>query len=233
MRPTVNTEFPFGRLIVAICFVSCATAYSQTKAIRNPSAIYDSKHRNIIQSNPGQATSVLLSRDGTSKVSQVDMTQQVKLIVEFKDEPMFLQQQHYPSRIFEPSAFQSRQTQFKSDLASLHQSAVKALKVALASLVVTREYYKVFNGAAITVPRAMVSQIAQLSYVKKIHIDEPVKAYLEQSVHQIRADSVWTRFGTKGDSVLVGIIDTGIDYADSALGGGFGPDSKSWADMIL
>ncbi len=226
MRPTVNTEFPFGRLIVAICFVSCATAYSQTKAIRNPSAIYDSKHRNIIQSNPGQATSVLLSRDGTSKVSQVDMTQQVKLIVEFKDEPMFLQQQHYPSRIFEPSAFQSRQTQFKSDLASLHQSAVKALKVALASLVVTREYYKVFNGAAITVPRAMVSQIAQLSYVKKIHIDEPVKAYLEQSVHQIRADSVWTRFGTKGDSVLVGIIDTGIDYADSALGGGFGPGFK-------
>ncbi|HUI30988.1 MAG TPA: S8 family serine peptidase [Candidatus Acidoferrales bacterium] len=87
-------------------------------------------------------------------------------------------------------------------------------------------FYKVFYGAAVTVPRAMMPQIAQLSYVKKVYIDEPMKATLEQSVHQIRADSVWTKFGTKGDSVLVGIIDTGIDYTDSALGGGIGPGFK-------
>ncbi len=150
----------------------------------------------------------------------------MNLIVEFKDEPLFIQQLYSPSQPIQPSASQLRFVQFGSDLSQLRQSAIKGLKVTLSAPVIKREYYKIFYGAAITVPRAMMSQIAQLSYVKKIYIDEPMKALLEQSVHQIRADSVWSKFGTKGDSVLVGIIDTGIDWADSALGDGIGQGFK-------
>ena len=72
----------------------------------------------------------------------------------------------------------------------------------------------------------MLNKIAALSYVKKVHLNKQVHASLEQSVHQIRADSVWSELGSQGDSVIVGEIDTGIDYADSALGGGFGPGYK-------
>ena len=72
----------------------------------------------------------------------------------------------------------------------------------------------------------MLNQIAALSYVKKVHLNKQVHASLEQSVHQIRADAVWSELGCQGDGVIVGEIDTGIDYADSALGGGFGPAYK-------
>jgi hypothetical protein len=171
-------------------------------------------------------TTILVARNGTSRVNQVDMTEQVSLIVEFKDEPMFLQQLHSPYKTLQSSVYQLRHSQFRSDLDALHQTASKSLKVQLVSPVITREFSKVFYGTAVKVPRGMVSQIAQLSYVKRIYDDVRVKASLEQSVHQIRADSVWTKFHAQGDSVLVGIIDTGIDYDDSALGGGFGPRFK-------
>lgn len=222
----MNAKSPFTEIIITIFVLTYSTVYSQIGRNKNLSQIYNNVHRTILKSKPGQMTTILVARNGTSRVNQVDLTEQVSLIVEFKGEPMFLQQLHSPSQTLQSSVYQLRHSQFRSDLDALHQTASKSLKVQLVSPVITREFSKVFYGAAVKVPRGMVSQIARLSYVKKIHIDAPVKALLEQSVHQIRADSVWTKFGTQGDSVIVGIIDTGIDYADSALGGGFGPGYK-------
>jgi subtilisin family serine protease len=62
--------------------------------------------------------------------------------------------------------------------------------------------------------------------VKRIHLNSKVEATLDESVHVIGADSVWQEYGDRGDSVVVGIIDTGIDYLHPALGGGFGPGFK-------
>ena len=42
----------------------------------------------------------------------------------------------------------------------------------------------------------------------------------------IRADSVCILYDTEGDSIVVGILDTGIDYDHPALGGGFGSGYK-------
>src|SRR5258707_9948211 len=72
----------------------------------------------------------------------------------------------------------------------------------------------------------MISGIQHLDYVKKIHLNGKVETTLDESVHVIEADSVWQQYGDQGDSIVVGIIDTGIDYLHPALGGGFGPGFK-------
>ena len=179
-----------------------------------------------VNAKPGEIVERITRRDGTSKNLIIDMTEQVSLIVELKDEPLFLQQLHSAGSLMKIADPRIHLNQFRSDLSTLHQAAMASTKLQLAAPVIVREFSKVFSGAAVKVPRALINQIAALSYVKKVHLNTPVHASLEQSVHQIRADSVWKEFGNEGDSVIVGEIDTGIDYADSALGGGFGPGYK-------
>ena len=66
--------------------------------------------------------------------------------------------------------------------------------------------------------RGMISKIRALPMVKYVSMDREVKANLTQSVHQIRADIVQDSLGITGDGVLVGDVDTGIDYNNPALG---------------
>ena len=82
------------------------------------------------------------------------------------------------------------------------------------------------NGVALQCKRSMIDKIRALPMVKHVSIDREVKADLTQSVHQIRADIVQDSLGYTGKGVLVGHIDTGIDYNNPALGGGFGPSFR-------
>jgi len=180
----------------------------------------------LIDKKPGEIISVQTCNDGTAKVTKVDLTEMVDLIVEMKDTPLFLQQHVGSSSVLQKSAYANRFMQFRFDMGTLYQSAVNSLKTTLGSPFVKREYYKIFVGTAVRVPRAMVSQMAVLSYVKKIHADGRVEASDEQSGSPVQINSVRTTLRVQGDSVVVGIIDTGIDFQDSALGGGFGPGFK-------
>ncbi|MBI3005604.1 MAG: S8 family serine peptidase [Ignavibacteriales bacterium] len=185
-----------------------------------------SSNRHQIRRKPGQVGRVAILRDGTTKTHLVDLTDQVRLIVEFKEEPLFLQQARNSSAVLHKSSVQQRFSQFSSDIASIVHSASAQLKTALAEPVVTRRYYKIFYGVALNAPRAAISEIRNLSYVKAVHDDEKVQAHLDRSVHLIRADSVRAKYGTQGEDVIVGIIDTGIDYFHPSLGGSAFPNSK-------
>jgi len=91
------------------------------------------------------------------------------------------------------------------------------------------EYYELFNGVALTASPAEIATIRQLPYVKQIHTDFTVQALaanVPANIAKVRADQVWSSFGTRGRGVTVAIIDTGIDYTHPALGGGFGPGFK-------
>ena len=72
----------------------------------------------------------------------------------------------------------------------------------------------------------MITSIQHLPYVKTIHFDNEVHAYLEPGIKLIGADKVWETFGTQGEGIRIGIIDSGIDYLHPALGGGIGPGFK-------
>ncbi len=122
--------------------------------------------------------------------------------------------------------YSSIQSQFVNDVSKLCNSIQNQLSISVEEPQINRVYNKIFFGAALTIPRAILSGIESLDYVKQVHQDKTYTANLTESVHLIGADSVWIAYGNKGDSIKVAIIDSGIDYLHPALGKGFGPGFK-------
>jgi len=120
--------------------------------------------------------------------------------------------------------YQATFTRFLNDLNRI-VNAGRAAKTAITPEI-RREYFVVFNGAAIDVPQELVAQIRALPYVKRVEADRTVHALASANISLIGADKVWTTLGARGKGVTVAIIDTGIDYMHPALGGGFGPGFK-------
>lgn len=89
-----------------------------------------------------------------------------------------------------------------------------------------RKYHKAFFGQQLMIDSLMMDDIARLPYVRKVYPDIRVKACLGESVPQIHADSIWINLQCEGDSIRIGIIDTGIDYTHPDLGDGYGEGYK-------
>jgi hypothetical protein len=189
----------------------------------DPSIFQRSRPRNhLIQQPKGHLLNLFVTQDAQTQIDNVNLTEVLSIIVEFKENPLFIQQINRRQAAAQTSFFAARLRQFANDVLKIHQSQPNHLRTLLTQPEIHREFHKVFFGASLKVPRVALQQIQHLDYVKKIHFDNQVEAYLDESVPLIRADSVWYKYGTQGDSVVVGILDTGIDYRHSALGGGIG-----------
>ena len=72
-------------------------------------------------------------------------------------------------------------------------------------------------------------ELTQNTHVKKIYLDYPVFVNLDESVKQINASTVWevvvNGSGIIGSGKSVCVIDTGVDYTHTALGGGCSPST--------
>ncbi|MDP4197414.1 MAG: S8 family serine peptidase, partial [Bacteroidota bacterium] len=183
------------------------------------------KNPTITNKKPGHVYDTFSTKDSVH-VIDTDLTEVVDLIVEFTDAPMFIQQKQNALKKVSISQFQAKQNQFTNDLSRLYENSNKAYSLTFSKPQKKREYHKIFNGASLSCPRVMIAAIASLPYIKKVYLDEEVKATLNESVKIIGADSVWFNYKDQGDSVIVGIIDTGIDYMHPALGRGFGKGYK-------
>lgn len=142
----------------------------------------------------------------------------VNVIVEFVEQPMFLAMQ---SGFVAATSYLSRFDEFAADLGNILPTPP-----GIASVGGRRQFHRTFFGAAVRIPRGALGAVQDLPYVRRIHEDLTVSADLTKSVAQIRANMVWSTFGTQGEGVRVGVIDSGIDYLHPALGGGFGPTFK-------
>jgi hypothetical protein len=193
--------------------------------------IKDSQKRaRIFEPKEGHITSYMVTRDGEDQICDIDLTEEMEIIVEFKEEPLFVQQKrsHNLFKTMSVSSFMARFDRFAHDLANIENkiSSSSLNKTMSKSATIKKNFYKTFFGVSLTVTRATLADMQSLSYVKKIHQNKKYKANLNESVPLIRADLVRNIYGTEGDSIVVGIIDTGIDYNHPALGGGFGPGYK-------
>lgn len=147
----------------------------------------------------------------------------INLIVEFIEPPLFLVQKNNLTK-HSSAVYEDRFEQFDHDLQGIISQ--KMYKRQSAKVIAGKKFNKIFFGLSVQSPKSMIPLIEQLSYVKKVHIDYEVKAFLSKSISQIRANEVWNNYGVKGEGIVVGIIDSGIDYLHPALGGGIGSSFK-------
>ena len=158
-----------------------------------------------------------------------DYNEVVDIIVEFVNEPMFVQIKKYG--LNKSEAFNSLQmifNKFEEDLHQIHKTKSSTLNKNTIQPSVKKYFYNIFFGVSLSVPLSYLAEIRKLNYLKHINLDEYVEAnnYLEESLNQINVPQVWQAFNTKGEGIVVGTLDTGIDYLHPALGGGFGPGYK-------
>jgi len=88
------------------------------------------------------------------------------------------------------------------------------------------QYRMAFAGASVRVSRDALPAVRALPYVKAVHADTTMEAYLDSSVPHIGVPQVWEQYGLKGRGIVIAIIDTGVDYTHWALGQGFGPGRR-------
>ena len=183
-----------------------------------------------IDNSKGGSYSFITKNGKIESVPQENPDEVEHFIVTFKDPPLAVYQTKKSSlqKSSISSAYatlQASHESFRTALNAIRQQSSAQMK-SDNSYTIKRDYYRALNGVALQCKRGMIDKIRALSMVKDVSLDRELKANLKESVHQIRADIVQDSLGITGKGVLVGDIDTGIDYNNPALGGGFGPDFR-------
>lgn len=211
----------------SICMLICSLICNCLNAQNFPASVHKAKNSN--KSNyikkPGHLYLNFISND-SSKIRDIDLTEIVDVIVEFKEPPLFISQLSSGLQKTNTAAYQAVQVKFTNNLNEIAEALQKQFNTSFSDPQKKEEYYKIFFGVALSIPRAMLPGILSLDYVKQIHLDKKYSANLKGSIRLIGADSVWNVYGNIGDSIRVAILDTGIDYLHPALGKGFGKGFK-------
>lgn len=178
---------------------------------------------------PGHSYVTTKFKNGKTEVLDINHNEQIELIIEFKETPLLIakySQNNLNKILFSEEQYSSRFSQFSNDLIRLEQVYSKVNSITQNRSQISREFHKTFFGMSVTTSKGLMNSISNLPYVKRVHINKKVESYLENSVPLINADSVWMQFNTKGDSIKIAIIDSGIDYLHPALGNGIGEGYK-------
>ena len=93
---------------------------------------------------------------------------------------------------------------------------------------ITENFTQSLNALALTVPADAVARLRATPGVRAVYPDVVMHASIDPDVSTVRAPTEWRRQDAHGRAVegageTIAVIDTGIDYTDPDLGGGFGP----------
>lgn len=212
-------------IIIGLIFSISSTTHSQSSLFRNPLLHESASSKNIFSIEKGKALTIYADQAKRLKTKQYDPNELTEIIVEFLEPPMFLQSETDPKKLSAHFYF-DRFRHFETELKTIITNAPIRRSVSAPSPEIEHTFYKTFFGVSLKVQVSGIPDIARLTYVKSIHLNSSVRANVEDAVSIVRADSVWNQLNVFGDSIVIGILDTGIDYKHPALGGGFGPSKK-------
>lgn len=143
--------------------------------------------------------------------------------------------QQYSAGLAKTAAFSQQQSnQLKSQQNKLklqQQQLLSSLSGSGVRYQLKHSFSKQINALAISVPKKQKPLLARLPGVKSVQPDHRVIASINTSIPYLEVPSLWQMKDNSGNSltgqdIKVGIIDTGIDYTHTDLGGCFGTSCK-------
>ncbi len=142
--------------------------------------------------------------------------EEVRIIVELMDKPAIEEATNKGLLYKDLSKVQKEQAQQK--LKQAQQNVMRTAKLKAPSMKVKQEFTTVFNGFSANVKAKDAKAIAKLAGVKAVHeateYERPVeKPEMVSSKDLVQARQFWEEYGFKGEGMIVGVIDTGIDPA--------------------
>ncbi len=209
-------------LLLFVFTINITTITAQTIINSN----HTGKKQQFIEQKPRHFYYSIQTKNGSIKNYDLDLMETENVIVEFTTPPMFKANKNYLQKK-SVSDYQNLFDRFSNDISSLSNSFSKNTKLLKTAPVIKRKFYKLFTGVNAEVPKGLLASIYSLSYVKNIYKNNGVypleKDALSKNNYSMKTGSL---ANVKGDSIVVGEIDTGIDYMNPELGGGFGPGYK-------
>ncbi|MET3575390.1 S8 family serine peptidase [Bhargavaea ullalensis] len=142
--------------------------------------------------------------------------EEVRIIVELNEKPAI--EQATDKGILYKDLPKAQQAQAQKQIKNAQKNVMNTAKLKAPSMKVKKEFTTVFNGFSASVKAKEAKVIAALPGVKAVHeateYERPVeKPEMVSSKDLIQARQFWEEYGFKGEGMVVGIIDTGIDPA--------------------
>lgn len=107
-----------------------------------------------------------------------------------------------------------------------HEAALAGLDAAGLSYTALFHYYVAYNGMALVIDKSELPVIQGIFGIDAVHSSKTFYADLEFSVPLTGAANVWVDPGVKGEGMVLGVVDTGVDYNHPDLGGPGFPNAK-------
>jgi len=160
---------------------------------------------------------------------QPDTNGLVDVIIEFKDLPMLNYLKSNKGLKSVSLSVKSLENRYKNNSLQFIKE-LKRLKAQTGSdsyqPQIKKSFHKVFNGISIEVPASLIPLLKSSPLVKKVYPNCKIELTEITPGSFTGSDKINQIYNNEGDSIIIAIIDTGIDYTHPALGGGFGPGYK-------
>ena len=223
-------NFSLKRILLLVLFYSFNLAcYSQERVFINS----DGDVKSLSNSEEGRIATFQYNGISRQKVIQSEEEHQSvagnHYIVLFNEKPPLLKlnmnenrnsartQSTSNDRIAELKAFfqqHNTSSRARNSSATVQQSSI------------LKGYERAIYGAHVEMSLEAANEVRKLDFVRSVRPVRRYEAILQESVPLIRADEFWQSYQFTGSGIVVGIIDTGIDYTHPDLGNGFGPGFK-------
>lgn len=191
-------------LVVLLTFSSVAFGFTGASAAPNTSAAGVAKQVN-------QKPAVKLP---DKLANPEDPKKQVRIIVELQKEPAI--ENATRKGVLYKSLPDSTKDSLESAVVTDQNTVKSKIKTAAPGITYLENFTTVFNGFSANVPAGQVEKIAAQAGVKAVYeateYERPaIKPEMKYSKALVQAQQVWNDYGYKGEGMVVGVIDTGID----------------------
>lgn len=112
----------------------------------------------------------------------------------------------------EPATVEKSSQDKKAQFKQKQDHVIAQISKTKSAIKVKHRFYEGFNGFSVETEFRNLKDIQATPGVTNVHIARTFQPSMGASKELVQAQKVWEQYGYKGEGLLVGIVDTGIDY---------------------